>query len=151
MLTTTLNHIDPVFIGSSPLPGFGKDSQQSTSLHVARSFSRFEPPVSGMSVCRSQDMLPLGSSSEVSTPETGRSSTLTGSGPVEGDFLVKLDSDDEPKDEGLQVAPPSLPAGFAESFNSLPIELISLTDRLESITGIKRESAKPYSLDSSPL
>lgn len=78
-------------------------------------------------------MSPLGSSSEVPTPETVRSSTLTESGPVEGDFFVKLDSDDEPKDEGLQVAPPSLPAGFAESFNSLPIELISLTDRLEPI------------------
>lgn len=127
-------HIDSVVVGSSPLQGLGKDPQPSMPSQVPKSFSRFESPSSGPSVYRSQDIIPLGSSAEALTPEVTKSSTLIKSGSV-GDIFVKQDSEDEPEDKGLQAATASLSAGLAETFDVLPIELISLTDRSELITG----------------
>lgn len=135
ILTMVLQHIDQVIIRSSPLPNISRDSQPSGPLQAARSFSRFEPPASDPSLHHSPDMLPLGSSSEAPAPAIVTSTTRTESGSVAGDLFVKPNSEDDPKDKDSHVAPSSPSAGLAESFESLPIELISLTDRLECTEG----------------
>lgn len=88
-------------------------------------------------------MVPLVSSSEAPAPGIVTSTTRTESGSVAGDLLVKPDNEDDPKDEHSQVAPSSPSAGLAESFESLPIELISLTDRLEYSEGAFKDLANP--------
>ena len=132
LLTMSQICIDPVITRPSPLPHFEKESKSSSPLYAARSFSRLEPTVPDSSIHRSQDMLPLGPSSGASTPEIVTSSIVNASEPVEGGISVKQGSEDHPKDRGSRAMPPSLPAGVAENFGSLPIELISLTDRLDA-------------------
>lgn len=125
----TITHLDPVIVGSSRLSDFGKDLQPSKPLHVTRSFSRFEPPGSGPSTYRLQDTIPLEPNPEDPTPEMVGFSTLIEPGSVKGDDLMKPDSDVKSDDKGLQAAPLSLSVGTTETFDDLPIELISLTDR----------------------
>lgn len=150
-LTMTLTHIDPVIVGSSRLSDFGKDLQPSKPLHVTRSFSRFEPPGSGPSMYRLQDTIPLEPSPEDPTPEMVGFSTLIKSGSVEGVTLMKPDSDVKSDDKGLQAAPLSLSAGTAETFDDLPIELISLTDRSGFVQRYNLRSLLTYSLGLSTL
>ncbi|KAI9871510.1 MAG: hypothetical protein M1830_002804, partial [Pleopsidium flavum] len=138
-LMMALESLEPVISASNTRSHY--DSQRPRTLHVSKSFSRLEPSTSSPLRHSQADVLHSADISEILTPENITFSPKSERAAVGGDIFEKPDSDDEAKHGKGRAVISGSTTSLSEGFDNLPIELISLTDRLENIEGSKGQGS----------
>ncbi len=140
-LMMALESLEPVISAPNARSTIDHGSRRSRTLHVSKSFSRLEPSTSSPLIDRRANVSQSEAISEILVPEKITLSPESEQARLRGDIFEKSNSDDEAKPGKDQAVISGSSVDLSEGFNDLPIELISLTDRLENVEGSKGQGS----------